>query len=82
MVVLASEVRKKGFAFLDNLLSKLDEVIISFKGKKKFVVMDIKRYETLRKIELENMYKLVQEDIKKGKFHTDLDKHLKEIENV
>ena len=78
-MITASEVRKKGFSFIDKLLKKYEEVVISFKGKKKFVVMDIDRYNELRKNELELAYKEVMEDYEKGNYHTDLEKHLKNI---
>ena len=82
MVINANEAKKRGVSIFEELLKKLDEVIISFRGKKKYVVMDIKRYEELREKELEIAYQKVIQDYKNGDYHTDIDKHLKEIENV
>jgi hypothetical protein len=64
---------------LDKLFQKYDELVVSVRGKKKFVVMDIERYNELRIKELENSYREVMEDYEKGNYHTDIDKHLEEL---
>jgi prevent-host-death family protein len=53
---------------LDKLLEKYDELVVSVRGKKKFVVMDIERYNELRIKELENSYREVMEDYEKGNY--------------
>ena len=82
MTISANEVKKRGVSVFDEMLKKFNEIVITFRGKKKFVVMDIKRYEELRMKELELAYKEVMEDYKNGNYHTDIEKHLKELENV
>jgi prevent-host-death family protein len=54
---------------LDKLLEKYDELVVSVRGKKKFVVMDIERYNELRIKELENSYREVMEDYEKGNYN-------------
>jgi PHD/YefM family antitoxin component YafN of YafNO toxin-antitoxin module len=82
MVVTANEVKKRGVSLFDELLAKFDEIIISSRGKKKYIVMDIKRYEEFRAYELDKAYKEVMEDVKRGDYHTDIEKHLQEVANV
>ena len=82
MVINANEVKKRGVSIFGELLKKFDEVVISFRGKKRYVVLDIKRYEELREKELELSYQEVMKDYKKGNFHTDIQKHMQEIDNV
>jgi len=82
MVVTANEVKTKGVSLFDNLLQKFDELIISVRGKKKYVVIDIDRYNEMRKAELEQAYQEVMKDYKNGNYHTDIKKHLEEINNV
>jgi hypothetical protein len=53
---------------LDKLFRKYDELVVSVRGKKKFVVMDIERYNELRIKELENSYREVMEDYEKGNY--------------
>ena len=67
-MVSATEIRKKGFSFIDKLLEKYEEVVVSFKGKKRFVIMDIDRFNELRKKELDLAYKEVMEDYEKGNY--------------
>jgi len=82
MVVTANEVKTKGVSLFDNLLQKFDELVISVRGKKKYVVIDIERYNQMREAELEKAYNEVMKDYENGDYHTDIEKHLKEIANV
>ncbi len=82
MTINANEIKRRGVSVFDELLKKFNEVFITFRGKKKYVVMNIERYNELREKELELAYKEVMEDYKNGNYHTDIEKHLKEIENV
>ncbi len=82
MIVNANEVKKRGVSIFEDLLKKFDEVIISFRGKKRYVVLDIERYEELREKELDLAYHEVMKNYKEGKFHTDINRHLQEIDNV
>jgi hypothetical protein len=79
MVVSANEVKKRGVCIFDELLKEYDEVIISSRGKNKYIVMDIKKYEDFRAYELDKAYQEVMQDIKNGDYHTDIEKHLKEL---
>jgi len=79
MVVSANEVKKKGVSIFDKLLKEYDEVIISSRGKNKYIVMDIKEYEEYRAYKLDKAYQEVMQDIKNGDYHTDIEKHLKEL---
>ena len=80
MTIPANEVKKRGVSIFEELLQKWDEVILSVRGHKKYVVMDIDRYKKLRALELDKAYREVMEDIKNGDYHTDIDRHLKELE--
>ena len=65
MVITATQMKSN---LLDKLLEKYDELVVSVRGKKKFVVMDIERYNELRIKELENSYREVMEDYEKGNY--------------
>jgi PHD/YefM family antitoxin component YafN of YafNO toxin-antitoxin module len=82
MVVTANEVKKRGVSLFDELLKKFDEIIISSRGKNKYIVMDIETYEDFRAYRLDKAYREVMEDVKRGDYHTDIDRHLRELENV
>ncbi|MRI58645.1 MAG: prevent-host-death protein [Epsilonproteobacteria bacterium] len=68
MVINANEVKRRGVSIFEELLQKFDEVIVSVRGKKRYVVVDIERYEELRAAELEKAYREVLEDIEAGRY--------------
>ena len=82
MTVTANDVKQRGVSLFGELLEKFDEIVVNVRGKKKYVVMDIERYKTLRTLELDNAYREVMEDVKNGDYHTNVKKHLAEIANV
>jgi len=82
MVVSANDVKKRGVSIFDEMFEKFSEVIINFRGKKKYVVIEYERYKAFREYELDKAYSEVMKDIENGDYHTDIDKHIKEIENV
>ncbi len=80
MVINANEVKKRGVSVFEELLKKWDEIIITFRGKKKYVVIDIDRYNELREKELELAYKEVLEDYKNGEYKiVNAKKHIENI---
>ncbi|EDM23736.1 type II toxin-antitoxin system prevent-host-death family antitoxin [Caminibacter mediatlanticus] len=82
MIVSANEIKRHGVSLFDKLFEKANEIIISVRGKKKYVVIDYEEYKKFREYELEKAYREVMEDIEKGDFHSDLEKHIKMIKNV
>ena len=70
MTVTANEVKQRGVSLFGELLEKFDEIIIGVRGKKKYVVMDIERYKTLRALELDNAYQEVMQEVEKGAYKT------------
>ena len=68
MVVTANEVKKRGVSLFRELFKKFDEIIISNRGKKEFVVIDYERYKKFRQYELERAYEEVIEDVKNGRY--------------
>jgi len=81
MTVSANEVKKRGVSLFGELLEKWDEVIINFRGQKKYVVMDIERYKELRALELDRAYSEVMEDYKKGNYRVlSAEEHIKSLQ--
>ncbi|MBO1926305.1 prevent-host-death protein [Thiomicrorhabdus sp. 6S2-11] len=82
MIVSANDVKTKGVSFLGRMLEKADELIINVRGKNKYVVLDIERYEAFRQQELDLAYLLAMKDIQEGRFKIQAsDEHLKELVN-
>jgi len=83
MVVAANDLKVKGVQVFENLLKIFDEVLVSVRGKNKYVVVDIARYERLREFELEHALKEVRAEIAAGKSRTmTAQEHLDEIEHA
>ena len=70
MVITANDLKVKGVSVIENLLEKLDEVLISIRGKNKYVVVDMERYNYLRACELEKALRDTHEEIKKWTFQS------------
>jgi len=68
MTVTANDVKQRGVSLFGELLEKFDEIVVNVRGKKKYVVMDIERYKTLRTLELDNAYREVMEDVINGDY--------------
>ncbi|MEQ1582886.1 MAG: type II toxin-antitoxin system Phd/YefM family antitoxin [Candidatus Nitrotoga sp.] len=49
----ANDLKTKGVAAIESVLAEHSEAIVSVRGKKRFVVMDIAQYHYLRECELE-----------------------------
>ncbi len=51
--ISANELKIKGVSVLENILQNEDEAIISVRGKNKYVIIDLKRYDKIREYELD-----------------------------
>jgi len=70
MTIMANDVKTKGVSLFDSLLEKAEEIIINVRGKNKFVVVDIERYNYLRALELDKAYLDTMQNIADGKYKT------------
>jgi PHD/YefM family antitoxin component YafN of YafNO toxin-antitoxin module len=68
MFITANEVKKRGVSIFDEMLKKFDELVINVRGKNRFVVVDIERFNKLREAELELAYQEVLKDYKEGEY--------------
>lgn len=79
-VITANELKTKGISILDKETSDETEVIITVRGKIKYVVVPIEKYNYLRECELEAALLDTKTDIKKRKFVKEsVEKHIKKL---
>ncbi|GAB6069501.1 hypothetical protein JCM30760_05980 [Thiomicrorhabdus hydrogeniphila] len=80
MIIAANEIKTKGVSLFGKVLDKADELIINVRGKNKYVVLDIERYNEFRQNELELAHFKVMQDIQEGRYkkQTSAD-HVKEL---
>ena len=80
MTIPANELKTKGISVIDSLLNEQDEAIITMRGKHKYVVLDIDRYNYLRECELESALKDAQKELAEGKYiEESVEEHIKRI---
>jgi PHD/YefM family antitoxin component YafN of YafNO toxin-antitoxin module len=80
MTITASEVKTKGVSIFDKMLKRFDEIIINVRGKDKYVVIDIDRYNEFRQNELDLAHLKVMQDIQDGKYKSQTaSEHIKDL---
>ena len=80
MIITANEVKTKGVSFFEKIFKKADEIIINVRGKNKYVVIDIDRFNEFRQNELDLAHMKVMQDIDQGKFKVQTaSEHIKEL---
>jgi len=80
MTITANEVKTNGVSIFGDMLQKADELFINVRGKNKYVVLDIERYNEFRQNELDIAHMKVMQDIKDGKYkRQSASEHIKEL---
>jgi len=83
MVISANELKVKGISLLDSVFKTLDEVLVSVRGKHKYVIVELERYAYLRECELEHALRETKEDIAKGHYKTvSTEEHFKALDDA
>ena len=78
--ITANELKTRGVSILSDETADGEEVIITIRGKNKFVVLPIEKYNYMRECELEAALAQSRKDIKEGKFIKEsVEKHIKRI---
>jgi PHD/YefM family antitoxin component YafN of YafNO toxin-antitoxin module len=81
--ITANDIKTKGVNAIDEATNDGSEAFISIRGKNKFVVLSLEKYNFLRECELEAALLEAKNDIKKGKYFKEtVDKHIKRIKNA
>ena len=52
-IITANELKTKGISVVESKLMDHEEAIISVRGKEKYVIMDVEKYQRIREYELE-----------------------------
>ena len=80
------DLRNRGVKAIDEEISEKGIATLSYRGKAKYVIINVDEYEKLRELELMLAYSKAKEDIQKGDFEVvktenDLNNHLEELKN-
>ena len=66
-IVTANDLKTKGISDIERLLQSEQEVVISVRGKSRYVVMDIAHYEFLRECDIQAAWQQTREDVAAGR---------------
>ncbi len=78
--ITASQLKTKGISGIESNLTVDHELVITVRGKKKFVIMDMQHYNYLRECELDAALHEAKADYQAGKFVTEsVEKHISRI---
>ncbi len=67
MILTANDIKTKGISVVEKLIKKYNEVFITVRGKKKFVILPIEEYEKLKEAELEKIIREAEKDYNQGR---------------
>ena len=80
ITITANQLKTKGVSSIDRALEESREVIISVRGKPRYVVMEIEEYDRLRESEIEAAWYQARMDIERGQFTEETaDEHIARI---
>ena len=78
--ITANDLKTKGISVIREETSGNDEVIVTVRGKSKYVIIPIEKYNHLRECELEAALNETKKDIEDGKFIKEsVEDHIKRI---
>ena len=79
-IITANQLKTKGISVIESKLAGKKELIISVRGKEKYVIMDMEQYNYLRECELDAALHETRADYENGKFVTEsVEYHIKRI---
>ena len=67
-VVTANDLKTKGISDIERALQDAQEVVISVRGKPRYVVMDLTHYDYLRECEIAAAWAQTREDVAAGRY--------------
>jgi PHD/YefM family antitoxin component YafN of YafNO toxin-antitoxin module len=78
--ITANQLKTKGISAIESNLKDEHELLITVRGKEKFVVMDMQQYNYLRECELDAALHETRSDHKQGKFVAEsVEEHIKRV---
>ena len=66
-MISANDLKVKGIKAIETELADKEEAVITLRGKPKFVVIDIERYDEIRAYELDLAYEEIKKEINEGR---------------
>jgi prevent-host-death family protein len=81
-VLTANDLKIKGISDIERALQDEQEVVISVRGKPRYVVMDIAHYDYLRECEIAAAWAQTRDDVAAGRYRSEsADVHIARIQD-
>ncbi len=81
-MLTANDIKIRGVKAIEEEMEKYDEVGITVRGKVKYVVVPVEKYDELREWELDRAIAEAREDIEEGRFTKEtVEEHLNRLWN-
>ena len=81
--ITANDLKVKGISAIEELADKNNGVIITVRGKQKYIVLPVEEYNHLREYELEAAITETKKDIEAGRFFEGtIEEHMKRVADV
>lgn len=82
-IITANDLKTRGVSAINDASSDGGEVFVSVRGKNRYVIIHVEKYNYLRECELDAAIIETRNDIKTGKYHREsVEKHIKRITRV
>ncbi|MBC8256968.1 MAG: prevent-host-death protein [Candidatus Marinimicrobia bacterium] len=81
--ISANDIKTKGIGIIKEALKNEPESIITERGRERFIVLDLKRYNQLREYELEAALQESIHEVENGEYIEEtVEEHVKRLKNV
>jgi len=78
--ISANTIKTKGISFINKFIKNKDKVIVSVRGKRKYVILPIEEYEHIRDLEIEQAIKQAEDDYNNNSYIAEsAEEHFKRI---
>lgn len=82
-IISANDLKTKGVAAIDMVVKESEEAVVTVRGKTRYVILPIEKYNYYRECELEAAVNEAKRDYKEGRFVTELvAEHIKRVTNA
>ncbi len=79
-ILTANDLKTRGVAAIDMVVEESGEAVLTVRGKSKYVVMPIEKYNYYREYELEAAINETRKELEQGKYVTEtVDEHIKRV---
>jgi len=79
-VIQANDLKTRGISFVEKIIEKTGEVVITVRGKAKYVILPLEEYERLKDAELDSVIRQAEQDYREGRYRVETaEEHFKRL---